>query len=111
LRCGRPEQTPNELAADIPLSSTEFRQKVGPLSLQRFDEPAGERIALFLVHALEPGQLAFYLAQALSQGRLGIRRGKRGVGLSLLPPGLLARFALFGARLIGDGAAHGFVDC
>jgi len=90
--------------------SLHLREKLRPLPLQSFDQPPGQRVALLLMRLLETGQLLVYLGQALSVRCLGIGRGKRGIGLSLLSPGRLSRLALDGARVIGDGAANGFLD-
>lgn len=56
-------------------------------------------------------KLPVYLTQAISQRLSRILRGKRGIGLSLLPSGILASFALSSPGLIGDGASHGFLNC
>jgi hypothetical protein len=42
---------------------------------------------------------------------LRVCRGEPGIGLSFLPPSFLACLALSVARLIGNCAAGGFLDC
>jgi hypothetical protein len=88
---------------------TELGQELRSLLLQSQDQPPGECISLLLMHLLKSYQLLLYLDQPLSQRRLRIRLGKRGVSLSLLPPGSLSRFALRRPLVIGDGATDDFL--
>jgi hypothetical protein len=85
-------------------------EELRSLQLECLDQPAGEWVAVFLMRLLKSWQLFLYLGQPPAQRRLRIRCSQCCVRLSFLPAGILSRFTLRCARIIGDGAADDFLE-